>query len=128
LVFFLHPVGSAFGFQRPPTPQPIATKSSHLFDGGQRRYSTRRAGLSSAKALASRRATGVFQEAMRRSPQLGAEQEGLLQDFLGRSDLGKFAPVTPAPEDCQATAGLARSLIEQTTAVSHLEEDAADKD
>jgi hypothetical protein len=59
---------------------------------------------------------------------LGAEEKGLLRDYLGRCDLGKFAPVTPSPEECRATAGMARSLIEQTPAVSNREEDAADRD
>jgi hypothetical protein len=38
----------------------------------------------------------------------------LLEDLLGRCDLAKFTGVQAGPEDCAATAVLARKLIEET--------------
>jgi hypothetical protein len=73
-----------------------------------RRYLERRFHLP-----ASRQTTAEFLEAMGRSPQLGAEPQALLRDFLGRCDLAKFAPVTPPPAECRAAAALARGLVEK---------------
>jgi hypothetical protein len=72
-----------------------------------RRYLERRFQLP-----ASRQTTAEFLDALRHSPQLPAGQQALLRDFLERCDLGKFAPVTPGPQECRTAAELARRLIE----------------
>jgi hypothetical protein len=61
--------------------------------------------------------TTEFLEEMRRSPELTPEQQTLLQDFLERCDLVKFARAVPSPAECQATAERARSFVEQTADV-----------
>jgi hypothetical protein len=77
-----------------------------------RRYLERRCELP-----ASRQTTAEFLKALQRSPHLPADQQSLLRDFLEGCDLGKFAPVTPGPEQCRLAADLARRLIEQAAAV-----------
>ncbi len=72
-----------------------------------RRYLAERHGLP-----ATQRTTAEFLETVRRSGRLPDEQQALLREFLGRCDLAKFAPVGASPEDCRATAGLARALVE----------------
>jgi len=89
------------------TPQEIARCHTHLSDV-IRRYLERRFQLP-----ASRQTTPEFLQTMRHAPQLSAEQQELLRDFLQQCDLAKFAPVAPPPEQCHAAAGLARSLIEK---------------
>jgi hypothetical protein len=78
-----------------------------------RRYLERRFELP-----ARRQTTPEFLEALRRAPQLSAGQQDLLRDFLERCDLAKFAPLAPPPEDFEATATLARRLIEECTPVA----------
>jgi hypothetical protein len=63
---------------------------------------------------ASQQTTAEFLEAMRRSPQLTQSQQELLQEFLERCDLAKFARAQPSPEECQAVAGMARRFVEET--------------
>jgi hypothetical protein len=65
---------------------------------------------------APQQSTDEFLEAMRRSPRLTAEQEGLLRDFLRQCDLAKFARAGFSAEECQAAARVARTFVEQTPA------------
>lgn len=60
--------------------------------------------------------TVEFLEAMRQAPQLTSEQQGLLRDFLERSDLAKFARAEFSPQDCRASAQMARAFVEQSAA------------
>jgi hypothetical protein len=92
-----------------------------LLSGVVRRYLEARFRLP-----ARRQTTAEFLEAMRRAPQLNAGQQELLRDFLERCDLGKFAPVTPSAEECRATAGMARRLIEQCTATNSAPQESAE--
>jgi hypothetical protein len=59
--------------------------------------------------------TPEFLAAMRHSPQLPAALQALLQDFLERCDLAKFARAGFSPSDCQEAAGMARAFVLQTT-------------
>jgi hypothetical protein len=68
--------------------------------------------------------TTEFLEEMRRSPELTPEQQRMLRDFLERCDLVKFARAVPSPEECQATAAMARGFVEQTTSVTAKREEA----
>jgi hypothetical protein len=63
---------------------------------------------------ASQQTTIEFLETMRRSPQLTAEQQGLLRDFLERCDMAKFARAAPPVEECRAVAARARSFVQET--------------
>ncbi len=65
---------------------------------------------------ASRQTTAEFLQGMQSAPQLTAEQQALLGDFLQRCDLAKFARVTPPPAECQAIAVMARTFVQQTAA------------
>jgi hypothetical protein len=58
--------------------------------------------------------TGEFLQAVRTAPQLPPAQRDQLRDFLERCDLAKFSGAAPGPEECRATAALARSVVEQT--------------
>jgi hypothetical protein len=64
---------------------------------------------------ASQQTTPEFLEAMRRSPQLTPEQQGLLRDFLQRCDMAKFARAAPSPDECRAVAAMARGFVQETT-------------
>ncbi len=66
---------------------------------------------------ASQQTTAEFLETMRRSPQLTPAQQGVLREFLERCDLAKFARHAPLPPECRATAGMARSFVQETTPV-----------
>jgi hypothetical protein len=70
--------------------------------------------------------TAEFLQAVQSAPQLGPAQQELLRDFLGRCDLAKFAGATPSPEECQTTAGMARSFVEQTATPAVLRERSAE--
>jgi hypothetical protein len=71
---------------------------------------------------ASHQTTRELLEALGSAPRLTLPQQELLRDFLERCDRGKFAPVALAREECQATAALARRLIEETaSAAGHLQ-------
>lgn len=63
---------------------------------------------------APRQTTAEFLETMREAPQLTAEQRILLRDFLERCDLAKFARAEFSAQECAATAGMARTFIEQS--------------
>jgi hypothetical protein len=67
---------------------------------------------------ASKQTTPEFLASARSLPQLGQEQQTRLREFLERCDLAKFARVLPPPEECRATAALARALVEQTVPVA----------
>jgi hypothetical protein len=76
-----------------------------------RRYLAERFGL---KAL--EQTTPEFLTAARQVPQLG-EREPILREFCERCDLAKFARAGLSAEECRRSAGLARSLVEQTRSV-----------
>jgi hypothetical protein len=61
--------------------------------------------------------TAEFLAAMQESPQLAAEQQTLLREFLERCDLAKFAQAFLSADECQALVGKARALVEQTADV-----------
>jgi hypothetical protein len=63
---------------------------------------------------APRQTTAEFLEAMRQAPQLNGDQRGLLRGFLERCDLAKFARAEYSTQECQATADMARTFVEQT--------------
>jgi hypothetical protein len=63
---------------------------------------------------APRQTTAEFLEAMRQSPNLNADQRILLRDFLERCDLAKFARAEYSVVECQATAAMARTFVDQT--------------
>jgi hypothetical protein len=67
---------------------------------------------------ASRQTTAEFLESVRQSPLLAADLQALLRDFLERCDRAKFAPVTPAPAECEAAAELARRFVQETEAAA----------
>jgi hypothetical protein len=73
-----------------------------------RRYLAERFGL---KAL--EQTTAEFLAAARQVPQLN-EREPLLRELCECCDLAKFARTGLSPEDCCHSAGLARTLVEQT--------------
>jgi hypothetical protein len=73
-----------------------------------RRYLAERFGL---KAL--EQTTAEFLTAARQVPQLN-EREPLLRELCDRCDLAKFARAGLSAEDCRHSAGLARTLVEQT--------------
>jgi hypothetical protein len=60
---------------------------------------------------APRQTTAEFLAALRMEPCLNDAQQGLLQDFLERCDLAKFAGVAPPAEECRHTLELARRFI-----------------
>ena len=110
---------------KPPPPDQWALKELDRLDGSAadptayhttlsdvvRRYLADRFGLP-----APRQTTAEFLETVRRSGRLPAEQQALLRDFLERCDRAKFAPVGASAEECREAAGLARALVEQTSA------------
>jgi hypothetical protein len=63
---------------------------------------------------AERQTTAEFAEAVRKSSELSAEQQGTLGELLARCDLAKFARVWPSAEECQALVTGARAFVEQT--------------
>ena len=63
---------------------------------------------------APRQTTTEFLEAMRTAPQLDADQRNLLQGFLERCDLAKFARADYSADECRATTEMARSFVDQT--------------
>jgi hypothetical protein len=63
---------------------------------------------------APRQTTAEFLDAMRQSPNLNADQRTLLRDFLERCDLAKFARAEYSVVECQATAAMARTFVDQT--------------
>jgi hypothetical protein len=63
---------------------------------------------------APQQSTEEFLEAMRHSPQLPAEQQELLRDFLRRCDLAKFARAGFSEEECRVAGRTAREFVEQT--------------
>ncbi len=75
-----------------------------------RRYLADRFGLP-----ATRQTTAEFLETVRRSGRLADEPQALLRDFLERCDLAKFAPVGASAPERREAAGLARTLVEQTS-------------
>jgi hypothetical protein len=66
---------------------------------------------------ASLQTTAEFLRAIRSRPELSGPQQAALREFLERCDLAKVAPICVPPEECRATTGLARRLIEQASAV-----------
>ncbi len=77
-----------------------------------RHYLERRFGL-----RAPQQTTAEFLARMQSWPFLPAAQQALLREFLERCDLAKFAGVSPSPDDCRATAKMAREFVEQTQAI-----------
>ena len=74
-----------------------------------RRYIEDRFGL-----RAPEQTTEEFLEAMRGSHAVERVHKALLQEFLRRADMVKFAEWTPEPEDAERMADSARRFIEQT--------------
>ena len=65
---------------------------------------------------ASQQTTEEFLATLRQSSQLAPAAQELLRDFLARCDLAKFARAEYSAEECQASAGLARTFVTQTAA------------
>jgi hypothetical protein len=76
-----------------------------------RRYLELRFGLH-----APQQTTSEFLAAMARASPLSPAQQALLQEFLQRCDLAKFAQAQPSAEECGAVATMARTFVEQTAA------------
>ncbi len=60
---------------------------------------------------APRQTTEEFLHSLHDSPHLNEEQQKLLQDFLHRCDVAKFAPTQFSTAECQATGAMARKFI-----------------
>jgi hypothetical protein len=90
-----------------PPASPAEVFHTHLSEV-VRCYLSERFGL---KAL--EQTTAEFLAAARQVPQLG-EQEPLLRELCARCDLAKFARAGLSAEECRLSAGLARTLVEQT--------------
>jgi hypothetical protein len=58
--------------------------------------------------------TTEFLSTMQSWPLLAAPHQAILREFLERCDLAKFARANPSPEECQETARMARTFVEQT--------------
>ncbi len=58
--------------------------------------------------------TPEFLHDIRDATLLPSSHRELLQDFLERCDLGKFAQVQFTKEECQSLAQAARTFVEQT--------------
>jgi hypothetical protein len=63
---------------------------------------------------APRQTTEEFLHAMRQSPKLSPEQQTLLEAFLQRCDLAKFARAGYSAAECQDTLTMARQFVQQT--------------
>lgn len=90
-----------------------AERSHTLLSDVLRRYLELRFELPATKQT-----TTEFLQTVRALPQLTSAQQERLRAFLERCDLAKFAPIEMAAEECQATATLARQLVEETAALS----------
>ena len=90
------------------TPPADAAAYNTALSNVVRRYLAERYGLP-----ATQRTTAEFLETVRQNGRLADEQQAVLREFLERCDLAKFAPVGASAEECRATAGLARALVEQ---------------
>jgi hypothetical protein len=78
-----------------------------------RRYLAERFGLHALQQT-----TAEFLESARQVSQLPAEEQTLLTELFQRCDLAKFARADTSPEECQRTAELARTLVQQTVSSS----------
>ncbi|HVS34856.1 MAG TPA: DUF4381 family protein [Gemmataceae bacterium] len=124
--------------QAPPrlTPQQLALQDLNRLDGAgtiaSAAYHTqlsdvvRRYLADQFELPATTRTTAEFLDMVNRSGRLPPGAHKLLQDFLQRCDLAKFAPVGAAAGECQAAAALARSLVEQTAGLQSSPQTAAE--
>jgi hypothetical protein len=62
--------------------------------------------------------TAEFLASVRQAPELSADQQTLLRDFLERCDLAKFARAATTPEECRRAAEIARTFVRQTAPTS----------
>jgi hypothetical protein len=96
-----------------PRPAPDVPAAMDRFfvklSGIVRRYLERRFGLRSPELT-----TEEFLEVMTRSPDLSAAHQALLQTFLRRADLVKFAHHVPEPAAVEDSIGAARRFLDET--------------
>lgn len=80
-----------------------------------RRYLADRFGIK-----ATQQTTAEFLASVKELPQLTAEQQELLREFLERCDLAKFAPVSGSVEECRHSTTLARALVQRLAELAAL--------